>query len=158
MSIFRSVCSWLKRLNDAPDKPTFFVRVCRRKSEFLSIVNEVTEQSDADDEELAGRVRTFVLEAGDDDNSMFGVGTNDPLDPGHSLAVIADGIAQRDFVSKRKTGCSRCSVLLPADQVFQMFSYRHTPHNNTNFAPADDLHFDLRPKNSVELCPSGERA
>lgn len=122
----------------------FFVRICRRKTELLTIVNEAVSLTTPWSEDLVDRVLKFVID-GQDENSVFGSETDDPLDPGHALAVIAEGIAQKNFTKRRKKGCARCTLFLDVESVSPFFSRRKTPENNVDFYPADNLHYDLFP-------------
>lgn len=153
MCLLKKLRSWFSEMGGeaSPADPCFFVRVCRKKTELLTIVNEACNPNNDDTSDLVDRVLTFVLDGSDGEKSVYGVVTNDPLDPGHALAVIAEGIAQESFVKKKKTRCSRCTVILPASEILSFFESVHTPQNNTNFSPADKLHHDFRPLKAMDF-------
>ncbi|GIW96034.1 MAG: hypothetical protein KatS3mg110_4075 [Pirellulaceae bacterium] len=122
----------------------FFVRVCRRKMELLTLINEAVNAT-CDQEDFARRVYQFVLDP-HQENSVYGSTTSDPFDPCHALAVIASSIGQHNFVQHRKispNNCARCTLILPADELRPYCRWRFTPNANTHFSPADFLHYDL---------------
>lgn len=96
----------------------------------------------------------FVLEEGHSDLSVYEVATIDPLDHGHTLGVIAKGTAQEDFrvtTKKQKRGGTRGTLLIPTTFLPKTARLRFTPHNNLNFFPADDRHYDLSTPDAREL-------
>lgn len=145
MWLLRKLNSWLStlRLRRLPFKPKFYVRICRRKADLITLINEASNPTEGSEPDLIRRVLDLMIE-GDQESSVFGVLTDEPLDPGHAVAVVAESIRQDDFVKKKSNGCTRSTIFLPADIVHSFFSIQYSPHNNLNFAPADDRHFDIK--------------
>lgn len=145
---------WLRRLRRHFISPPNVVRLCRRRSEFILIINEATKGAPPWTADLIERVVEFVLEGGNSNLSVYEVATTDPLDHGHALGVIAEGIAQEDFriaARKRKRGCTRGTLLIPTTFLPKSVRLRFTPENNLNFFPADDRHYDLSAHDVQEL-------
>jgi hypothetical protein len=142
-----------------PIYPNHLVRLCKRRSEFITIINEALNSSDNNwDTELINRVIKYVLDGGNAGISVYRSDTLDPLDCGHGLAVVAEGISQDDFQidrgKKRKSSCTRGSLIIPTAYLPQTTSYEFTPQNNLNFYPANDRHFDLTIDNTEEFAIS----
>lgn len=138
------------RLVAPPFEPRFYIRICRKKAEFIALINEASNPATSSAPDLIKRTLELLIEE-NEDNSVFGVLTNDPLDPGHALGLVAESISQNDFVNKKNPTCNRCTIFLPADKVHTFFTVQHTPKNNMNFAPADERHFDIRIQQSEEF-------
>ena len=148
---------WLRRLSRGVFRPRYFVRICRNRTELISIVNEATAE-EHHDENLVERVIQFVLGDGDQELSVFETQTDDPLDVGHALAIIAETIDTKTFRrerqdqgKKRKRGATRGSLFIPLDILPASITHKYTPWNNLNFYPANDRHYDLRVTDSKEL-------
>lgn len=130
------------------ESPVNLVRLCRSRTEFIAIVNEAIQSSNQDwDSELIQRVINHIFENKNSDISVYSSSTLDPFDKGHSFAVISEGISQENFRAskgkKRKLHCSRGSLIIPISLLSQTASYSFTPHNNRDFYPANNYHFDL---------------
>jgi hypothetical protein len=103
---------------------------------------------------LVDRVAEFVLEGGNSELSMYETATTDPLDHGHALGVIAEGISQSSFraTARRRTrGSSRSTLLIPIACFPKSVSFQLTPEHNLEFYPANDRHFDVSPHDVREL-------
>ena len=89
--------------------PRNLVRLCRRRQDFMAIISEATTYDPPWSDELVQQVVETVLDKGDSSLSVYEAATTDPLDQGHALGVIAEGIAQEDFrlnANRRKKGCT----------------------------------------------------
>lgn len=138
-------------------QPYSLVRLCRRRQEFFSIINEALLTSPPWPSDLVDRVVEYVLEGGNTDLSVYSVASIDPFDYGHALGVIAEGISQNNFratARKRKTGSTRGTLLIPVASLPESVRIRFTPENNQNFFPADDRHYDLHAADVQELARS----
>jgi len=136
--------------------PENLVRLCRKRTDFITIINEAVNSPDQNwDQELIDRVVQCILEGGDLGISVYRSNTLDPLDHGHALAVIAEGMSRDDFRSgkgsKRKTECIRGTLIIPTDCLPKTTVYEFTPENNLDFYPANSYHFDLTINNAEEL-------
>lgn len=139
--------------------PNNLVRLCKRRTEFITIVNEVLSSPDNNwNRELIHRVIQCVLDGESSEISVYRADTLDPLDCGHALAVVAEGISRDDFQSgrgkKRKSSCTRGSLIIPTAYLPNTTSYEFTPQNNLNFYPANHRHFDLTIKDTEEFAIS----
>ena len=127
--------------------PKNFVRLCKRRSEFESIVNEALNFSGKNwEKQLIKRVIDYIVGEKHTGVSVYRAETLDPFDHGHALAVVAEGISQRNFRStskRRKNGCTRGSLIIPITCLPVTTDYKSTPENNLNFFPANNYHFDL---------------
>ena len=153
---FQEIPRWIKRLHQGSISPNNLVRLCRRRSEFISIINEAINSPDQRwSQDLVERVIKHMLEEASSGISVYKADTLDPFDPGHALAVIAEGISQDDFRStkgkKRKFSCTRGSLIIPINCLPKTTCYNFTPENNLDFYPANRHHFDLDIDNAVEL-------
>lgn len=145
---------WLRRLRRRLISPPNVVRLCRRRTELISIINEAIKSAPPWTADLIERVVEFALEGSNSDLSVYEAATTDPLDHGHALSVIAEGIAQEDFrvtAKKRKRGGTRGTLSIPTTSLPTSARLRFTPENNLNFFPADDRHYDLSAHNVREL-------
>lgn len=147
---FAGLLRWLRRcfgrFRRCDVNPSYLVRLCRRRTEFTSIINEATNEAPPWADDLVGRVVKFVFEGDVPPFSVYATKTIDPLDQGHALAVIAESIAQKEFhasARQRKKGCTRGTLVIPSSSLPEDASLRFTPENNLNFFPADDRHYDL---------------
>lgn len=136
--------------------PENLVRLCRKRTDFITIVNEAVNSPDQNwDKELIDRVVQCILEGGGLGISVYRSDTLDPLDHGHALAVIAEGISQDNFRSskgsKRKSSCTRGSLIVPTSCLPKTTFYNFTPENNLDFHPANQYHFDLTVNDAEEL-------
>jgi hypothetical protein len=135
--------------------PKNLIRLCKRKDEFLSIISDaLMYQDELWQEELINRVIHYVFEDKDSSISVFSSEILDPFDFGHALGVIAEGISQREFRSdtrKRKSSCTRGSLIIPITCIPKSTVYDFTPRNNLNFYPANNYHFDLTINDTKEL-------
>ncbi len=82
---------------------------------------------------------------GDDQElSVYETQTDDPLDVGHALAIVAETITsdnfRRDRGKKRKRGATRGSLFIPLDILPASITHKFTPWNNLNLYPSDDRH------------------
>ncbi len=139
--------------------PENLVRLCRNRSDFITVINEALNSPDRNwDEELVTRVVKCILEGANSGISVYSSDTLDPLDRGHALAVIAEGISQDNFRSsrgsKRKTSCTRGSLIIPTFCLPKTTFYEFTPENNLDFYPANHHHFDLTINDVEELAIS----
>lgn len=154
----RNIDWQFRNLQQDPICPKNLVRLCKRRTEFLAIVNEALNSSDNNwDRELINRVVLYVLDGESSKVSVYRSDTLDPLDCGHALAVIAEGISQDDFQigrKKRKSSCTRGSLIIPTNYLPKTTSYEFTPQNNLNFYPANNRHFDLTIKDTEEFAIS----
>ena len=136
--------------------PENLVRLCRNRTDFIIIINEAINHTDQNwDQELVDRVIQCILEDTDSDISVYSSDTLDPLDRGHALAVVAEGISQDSFRfsrgSKRKPSCTRGSLIIPTSCLPKTTFYDFTPENNLDFYPANQHHFDLTVNDAEEL-------
>ena len=137
---------WYEKIKGRVFAPVHVLRLCRRRSEFLSIVNEATTSAPPWPTDLVDRVVQYVLEEGSGEVSVYATKTVDPLDFCHALGVIAEGIIQKDFqpsTARRAKECTRGTFLIPASTLPSTARLQFTPKHNTNFFPADVLHYDL---------------
>ncbi|MGK7897894.1 MAG: hypothetical protein AB4372_30825 [Xenococcus sp. (in: cyanobacteria)] len=146
----------IERIRRGGYYPKNIIRICRKRTEFIKIINEAINNSGSSwESELLQRVIKFVFADQDSDISVYDTNTLDPLDPSHAIALIAEGIAQDPFkVSKgnrRKSGCTRGSLIIPIDCLPQSTQYQFTPKGNLDFYPANYRHFDLKIGNKSEL-------
>lgn len=150
---FRQI-TWRYR-NAKLSEPNNLVRLCRKRTEFMTIINEaVNSRNNNWNQELIDRVIQYVLEEESSGISVYRSDTLDPLNFGHALAVIAEGIAQDSFRAsqrKRKSSCTRGSLLIPTACLPKTASYEFTPENNLDFYPANNHHFDLTINNSEDF-------
>jgi hypothetical protein len=136
--------------------PENLVRLCRNRVDFITIINEaINYPNQSWDQELVNRVIQCVLEGAASGISVYSSDTLDPLDRGHALAVIAEGMSQSNFRSsrgsKRKSSCTRGSLIIPISCLPKSTYYDFTPENNLDFHPANQHHFDLTINNVEEL-------
>jgi len=136
--------------------PENLVRLCRNRADFITIINEAINHTNQNwDHELVNRVIQFILEDTDSGISVYSSDTLDPLDRGHALAVVAEGISQDNFRSskgsKRKLSCTRGSLIIPTSCLPKTTFYDFTPENNLDFYPANQHHFDLTINDVEEL-------
>ena len=136
--------------------PKNFVRLCRKRNDFILIINEATRYPNQNwDQELVDKVIQCVLDGADSGISVYSLDTFDPLDRGHALAVVAESMSQSDFRanrgSKRKCSCTRGSLIIPTSCLPETTCYDFTPKNNLDFYPANQYHFDLTIDNVKEL-------
>ncbi|NEP61006.1 MAG: hypothetical protein F6K31_29165 [Symploca sp. SIO2G7] len=136
--------------------PENLVRLCRNRVDFITIINEAIHYPNFDwDNELVSRVIQCVLEGADSGISVYSSDTLDPLDRGHALAVVAEGMSQNNFRSsrgsKRKSSCTRGSLIIPTSCLPKTTCYDFTPENNLDFYPANQHHFDLTINDVEEL-------
>lgn len=140
-------------MSQAP--PNNLVRLCRRRNEFLKIVNEAINLPNQNwNQDLINRVIQYILEEKETSISVYRADTLDPFDYGHALAVIAEGISQKEFRSnsrKRSVNCTRGSLIIPTTFLPESTKYNFTPENNLDFYPANNYHFDLTINDTVEL-------
>lgn len=142
-----------------PTHPENLVRLCKRRDEFQNIINEACESLGQNwEQQLIDRVIEYILGGESSGISVYRADTRDPFDYGHALGVIAEGISQEDFRAsrgkKRKSHCTRGSLMIPTACLPKTTSYEFTPKNNLNFYPANDYHFDLTVSNPEELAIS----
>lgn len=150
------ICSRFKGSNsNLSPKPKNFVRLCRRRGEFEKIIIEAIYSHDQDwEDDLIDRVVKYILDEETQGISVYNSKTADPFDRVHSLAVVAEGMSQNDFRShktKRKSGSTRGSLIIPVNSLPEIVSYEFTPENNLNFYPANNYHFDLAISDSHEF-------
>lgn len=136
--------------------PENLVRLCRSRTDFITIVNEAIHYPNQSwDQELISRVIQCVLGGADSGISVYSSDTLDPLDRGHALAVVAEGMSQSKFRSskgsKRKSSCTRGSLIIPTSYFPKTTDHEFTPENNLDFYPANQHHFDLTINDSEEL-------
>lgn len=136
--------------------PPHLVRLCRRRTEFISIINEATKNPLPSPwpEDLINRVVEYIFQGKEEDLSVYATKTTDPLDQGHALSVIAESITQKEFratARQRKRGCTRGTLIIPTASLPKRVSFQLTPENNLNFFPADYHHYDLSTPNIREL-------
>ncbi|WP_204154452.1 hypothetical protein [Leptolyngbya sp. CCY15150] len=136
--------------------PENLVRLCRNRVEFITIINEAIHYPNQSwNQELVDRVIQFVLEGADSGVSVYSSATLDPLDRGHAFAVVAEGMSQSNFRSnrgsKRKSSCTRGSLIIPISCLPKTTYYDFTPKNNLEFYPANQHHFDLTINDIEEL-------
>lgn len=152
---FRVIPWLLRKLNQGSKRPKYLVRLCRRLTEFRSIVNEAVNYADGCwSEDLIQRVIKEILGGESSGVSTYNADTLDPFDVGHALGVIAEGIYQKDFLAlakKRQQGCTRGSLIIPVSCLPKTTHYEFTPENNLNFYPANHRHFDLNINDTEEL-------
>jgi hypothetical protein len=137
---------WLPRFRRGAPTPRNLVRLCRRRQEFISIINGAIHSASPWSSELINQVVGNILEGGDTELSVYEAATTDPFDHGHALAVVAEGISQDSFragARNRARGCTRGTLLIPAVYIPQSIRRRYSPENNLNFYPANERHFDL---------------
>lgn len=137
-------------------RPRNLVRLCRSRVDFITIINEAINYPNQNwDQELISRFIQCILESADSSISVYSSDTLDPLDHGHALAVIAEGISQDNFRSskgtKRKSSCTRGSLIIPTSCLPKTTFYDFTPENNLDFYPANQHHFDLTINDFEEL-------
>ena len=145
-NLLHHLCWWLKRLSARFVKPINVLRICRRRTEFLIIINEVKQGAPPWAPDLVEKVIQQVLEKGSSDLSVYRTATANPLDHDHALGVIAEGIIQQSFrrnARKRASGCTRGTFLIPTSSLPKNARLRSTPQNNRNFFPANNKHYDL---------------
>ncbi|QKQ75624.1 hypothetical protein [Nostoc sp. TCL240-02] len=135
--------------------PKYLVRLCRKLTNFKTLVNEATKCTDGCwSQDLIQRVIKEVLAEKSSGISTYNADICTPFDVGHSLAVIAEGISQKEFLvtsKPRKSSCTRGSLIIPVSCFPKTTRYQFTPENNLNFYPANDRHFDLDIDDSEEL-------
>ena len=154
MSPLSRIRWWLGKSQHRSGTPCNLVQLCRRSQELRSIINEALQGHSPWPSDLIERVEEFVLEKGNRELSVYEVATIDPLDHGHALGVIAEGISQDDFhtnAKKRKRGSTRGTLLLPEASLPRNVHLQFTPENNLNFFPANDRHYDLCVPDAQEL-------
>jgi len=130
------------------------LRICRRRTEFLIIINEAKQGAPPWAPDLVEKVIQQVLEKGSSDISVYRTATTNPLDHDHALGVIAEGIIQQSFqrnAKKRASGCTRGTLLIPTSSLPRRARLLFTPQNNLNFFPANDQHYDLSTSDTREL-------
>lgn len=153
---FNAIPWWLKRLCQGSKRPKYLVRLCRSLGDFELIVSEAIECTDGCwQHDLIERVIQHVLGNEASGVSTYNADTIDPFDIGHALGVIAEGINQVDFRAsrgkKRKSSCTRGSLIIPVSCLPKTTRYEFTPGNNLNFYPANHRHFDLSISDAEEL-------
>lgn len=135
--------------------PKNFVRLCRRRNDFLQIINEASNYSSEQwEQDLVKSVIKHIIGEERSGISVYNTETLEPFDEGHALAVIAEGIAQNEFratANKRKPSCTRGTLIIPISCLPASTSYELTPENNLDFYPANSLHFDLTVADPDEL-------
>ena len=156
---------WLNRLKRRSFIPRFFIRICRRPTQLAIIVNSATAENIPLDHELIDRLIGSVMENDQQELSVYESQTDDPLDVGHALAIIAATISSGDFRKyrgrKQKKGTTCGSLIIPRGTLPNSRSYKFTPWNNLDFSPADNRHYDIHVTNPKELAKallSGLRA
>lgn len=139
--------SWsLDRLFGHFIKPHNVLRICRRRTEFISIIAEATRGTRPWGADLVDRVIQHILEEGSSNLSVYKTATTNPLGHDHALGVIAEGIIQKDFqrnAKNRKGGCTRGTLLIPTSLLSKNVHFQFTPNNNLNFFPANNRHYDV---------------
>jgi len=156
-NLLSRIRGWFERIQARFLRPIHILRLCRRRTEFFSIVNEAIQGAPPWPTDLVDRVVQYVLEDGNVNLSVYASATADPLDLGHALGVIAEGIIQQDFqpsAKKRAKGCTRGTLLIPINSLPTNARLQFTPQHNLNFFPADDRHYDLSIQNTRELAAS----
>jgi len=151
---FYQICWWFRRLSAGFVKPLNVLRVCRRRNEVLQIVNEATRHVPPWSPDLVERVVQYVLEYRNPEVSVYRTATTNPLDHDHALGVIAERIGQYGFrrnATKRASGCTRTTLLIPTTSLPIGVRLRFTPQNNLNFFPANVQHYDLSANETREL-------
>lgn len=153
---FNTIPWWLTRPWQGSKRPEYLVRLCRSLGDFELIVSEVIGCTDICwQQDLIERVIQHVLGNKVSGVSTYNADTIDPFDIGHALGVIAEGINQRDFSAsrgnKRKSSCTRGSLIIPVSCLPKTTQYKFTPENNLNFYPANHRHFDLSISDAEEL-------
>jgi hypothetical protein len=151
--------SWYsKKQKPSNISPKHLVRLCRRRTDFITIINEAISSPKQDwDEDLINRVIKHILGEERTGVSVYSSDTLDPCDIGHALAVIAEGIGNpslRADARKRVFGCKRGSLLIPVICFPESTNYKFTPDNNLNFYPANNFHYDLTIDDATELAIS----
>ncbi|AFY60410.1 hypothetical protein [Synechococcus sp. PCC 6312] len=136
--------------------PENLIRLCRNRVDFITIINETINCSNQNwNNELINRVIQCVFDGVDSGISVYSSDTLDPLDYGHAFAVMAEGISQQNFRSdrgsKRKSHCTRGSLIIPTSYLPTTTNFKSTPENNLDFSPADQYHFDLTIHDFEEL-------
>ena len=132
------------------------VRMCRRRTEFMSIINEVHIGSPPFTD-LIDRMVQHVLDEESPPLSVYEAATTDPFDCGHALGVIAATIGRNDFrlnARNRAKGCTCGTLLIPRTCLPASVSLTYTPEQNHDFSPADTRHFDLTFQDRRELAQS----
>lgn len=130
------------------------VRMCRRRMEFITIINEVRAGTPPFNADLVDRVVKYVLDEGNSPLSVYEAATSDPFDCGHALGVIATTVAGEDFrpnARNRAKGCTCGTLLIPIACLPASINLTYTPEQNRDFAPADTGHFDLAFQDKYEL-------
>lgn len=158
-NLFQQISKFFERKSSKPSElhPENLVRLCRNRNEFINIINEATcHPNQSWDQELVNSVIQYVLEDADSDISVYSSDTLDPLDRGHALAVVAEGMPRKEFRSsnkgsKRKPSCTRGSLIIPTSYLPKTTYYDFTPEKNLDFYPANQHHFDLTVNNVEEL-------
>lgn len=151
---WRRLLGWRKRPRRGALTPVNLVRLCRRRTEFVTIINEARATGPPWDSELIDRVVEFVLDGGNTELSMYETATTDPLDHGHALGVIAEGITQSSFratARRRSRGSTRGTLLIPTACLPTSVSFRLTPEHNLDFYPANNRHFDVASRDDREM-------
>ena len=153
---FNAIPWGLKRLCKGSKQPKYLVRLCRNLGEFEAIVNEARNCTNKCwQQDLIERVIRQVLGSESSGVSTYNADTIHPFDVGHALGVIAEGISSSDFhVSKgkkRKSTCTKGSLIIPVTCFPKTTHYEFTPKNNLNFYPANHRHFDLSINDAEEL-------
>jgi len=152
-------CFWYARwIRYSFSAPKNFVRLCN-STELIEIINEARLSSHQPwEQELIERTIKYIIGEKTSGISVYNADTRDVFDPGHALAVIAGTISQEDFRvargKKRKSHCSKSSLIIPVSCLSESTSYKFTPAGNLNFHPASERHFDLSVSDPVELAKS----
>ncbi len=153
---FNAIPWWLKKPCKGSKQPKYLVRLCRSLGDFEMIVSEASKCTDKCwQPDLIERVIRQVLGNEASGVSTYNADTIHPFDVGHALGVIAEGISQGDFRTsrgkKRKSACTRGSLIIPVTCLPNTTHYEFTPKNNLNFYPANHRHFDLSINDAEEL-------
>jgi hypothetical protein len=145
---------WFRNLKSRVISPSNVVRLCRHRTELISIVNEAKVNRPPWKDDLIDLVIQSVLEGGNSSLSVFATTTVNPFDRNHALGVVAEGITQKEFrksAKNRKSGCTRGTLIIPLSSLTKISRLRFTPWNNLNFFPADHRHFDLSANDTRKL-------
>jgi hypothetical protein len=135
-------------------EPSFFIRICRKRQEFIKIVNDVQNintDTSTEKDDIIKRITEYVIEDSNIGMSVYSTATDDPLDPEHATAVIAATIMQKEIKKKSKRGRTCCTILFPAAVINKFFEKTHTPYNNKYFSPADKQHYDIKTDDPSEF-------
>lgn len=134
--------------------PPNLVRLCRRLTAFITIINEALADKFPFKPDLIERVVQQILEEGNSPLSVYEFTTPDPFDCGHALGVIAATIGGDEFrpdAKKRAKGCTCGTLLIPRACLPASIVLTCTPGQNRDFSPADHRHFNLMFQDKYEL-------